>query len=176
MIDWGWNGLKFVISGGQTGADQGGLAAAFDSGIETGGTAPKNFRTLVGQNLELKTKFKLIEDSRENYAARTAKNVQHSDATVRIASNFNSPGEICTLKAIKKHNKIYFDVPVTQVKNRDIIIKFAEWLRDNNVQVLNVAGNGDRTGNFHYQATYDFLMDVFAYIKEHILNDESKRK
>ena len=43
-----------IISGGQCGSDSGGLAAAYDLGIETGGTAPKNFRTKYGSNPKLK--------------------------------------------------------------------------------------------------------------------------
>ena len=36
---------KKIISGGQTGADLGALVGARRVGIETGGTAPKGFRT-----------------------------------------------------------------------------------------------------------------------------------
>ncbi|MEM2159588.1 MAG: putative molybdenum carrier protein [Candidatus Nitrosotenuis sp.] len=176
MIDWGWKGLEMVVSGGQTGADHGGLAAAYDSGIKTFGIAPKGYRTLAGPNPELGTKYGLVESTTSNYAVRTEDNVKLADATIRIASNFTSPGELCTLKAIKKHKSKYLDVRVPISKKDDIIPKIAEWLRDNNVKVLNVAGNGDRTGNFHYQATYDILMDVFAYIKEHIVNDTAERK
>ena len=43
-----------VISGGETGADQGGMEAAIDLGLPTGGTAPPNFRTESGPNMALK--------------------------------------------------------------------------------------------------------------------------
>ena len=40
--------IKKIISGGQTGADRGGLLAGRHLGIETGGTAPPDFITEVG--------------------------------------------------------------------------------------------------------------------------------
>ena len=52
------NGLVWkVISGGQTGADHAGLRAAKDSGINTGGTAPRNFMTEEGSKPELEIEF-----------------------------------------------------------------------------------------------------------------------
>ena len=41
-------GLEMVISGGQTGADRGGLIAAKALGIPTGGTAPLGYKTEAG--------------------------------------------------------------------------------------------------------------------------------
>ena len=38
------NGLK-IVSGGQTGADRGGLLAAMDLGLDWGGWAPKGWRS-----------------------------------------------------------------------------------------------------------------------------------
>ena len=40
--------LECIISGGQTGADQGGLLAARKSGIQTGGWCPLGWRTELG--------------------------------------------------------------------------------------------------------------------------------
>ena len=51
LLDFGPTRIIKVISGGQTGADQGGLEGAMTYSIlskhkvSTGGTAPKNFRT-----------------------------------------------------------------------------------------------------------------------------------
>ena len=42
--------IKKVISGGQTGADQGGLMAAWERGIATGGAVPFEYRTNLGPN------------------------------------------------------------------------------------------------------------------------------
>lgn len=41
MTNPGYLGLRKVISGGQTGADRGGIDAAFEMGLKTGGHAPR---------------------------------------------------------------------------------------------------------------------------------------
>ena len=48
MIEYEKSKTIKVISGGQAGADQGGLAAAYDLQIETGGTAPYKYNTKWG--------------------------------------------------------------------------------------------------------------------------------
>jgi hypothetical protein len=46
--------LTKIISGGQTGSDQGGLEAGQKLGLETGGWIPKGWLTEIGANPELK--------------------------------------------------------------------------------------------------------------------------
>lgn len=53
--------LTKIISGGQTGADEGGLEGARLLGIPTGGTAPKGYRTENGPNLTLRDTYGLVE-------------------------------------------------------------------------------------------------------------------
>ena len=96
-----------IISGGQTGADFGGLAAAAKFGMETGGWMPPGFITEAGPKPHWAEHFGLkeIKDSGNmvaNYVARTYANARDSDATIRFATNFNSKGEQCTLRAIRK--------------------------------------------------------------------------
>lgn len=137
--------ITAVISGGQIGADIAGLRAAREAGLETGGWVSKGFRTLAGPAPYLGEVYGLKETESYAYPPRTYANVRDADATVRFASNFNSRGELCTLKAIRKYRKPYFDVTITG--NGSILdiqprsARFAAWLRQNRVTVLNVAGN-----------------------------------
>lgn len=62
--------ISKIISGGQTGADQGGLSAAIILNIKTGGTAPKGYRTQAGSASWL-NKLGLLEHSSSDYAPRT---------------------------------------------------------------------------------------------------------
>jgi len=71
-----------IISGGQTGADQGGLIAARELGIPSGGTAPKDWLTESGSNEQLLRSFGLVECAEPGYDARTRKNVVDSDGTL----------------------------------------------------------------------------------------------
>lgn len=148
-----------IISGGQTGADQAGLYAAETMGYETGGHAPKTFRTLGGPVPELGTRFGLVEHFKFEYPPRTEENVRNSDCTFRLAHNFNSPGEKCTLKFIKKHNKPKMDIDINNPVNPFIV---AKWLKENGYTVINIAGNGDGKANGeHFKRCYIYLINVF---------------
>ena len=164
--------LQKVISGGQVGADQAGLKSAYDNNIATGGWAPKGYLTFTGNNPKLlKEKYGLSE-SKSNYKGRTYLNVKYSDGTLRFACNFNSPGERCTLGAINKYNKPYLDIILAHndlKMIRDMISNdIYDWLHENNISVLNVAGNLDRKSYpvSIFEETYKILYKVFKKIKE----------
>jgi hypothetical protein len=133
-----------IISGGQTGADRGGLIAADNLNIPMGGWIPKFFLTEEGSETWLGDKYGLKEVDHEGYigyVVRTKANVRDSDGTIRIAKNFKSKGEVCTLKAIEHFNKPYFDVDANTPPDAELIQEIKDWLEENNIEVLNVAGN-----------------------------------
>lgn len=136
--------VRKIISGGQTGADIAALQVAKRLGLETGGFISKGFRTIEGARPELAEQYGLIEMDTVAYPPRTYSNVEVSDGTMRFAYSFLTRGEQCTMKAIKKFNKPYFDVDVAKQKpfpfSSEILLASA-WIMDNNIRVLNVAGN-----------------------------------
>ncbi len=73
--------IKKVISGGQTGVDQGALYGALDAGLSIGGFAPKGYRTEDGKIPEDLAKF-MTETEAEGYEKRTHANVLKADATL----------------------------------------------------------------------------------------------
>lgn len=150
--------LRRVISGGQTGADQAGLVVAQRFGFETGGTIPKGFKTLNGPCPDLGTTFGLVEHASDNYVPRTYQNVRDADATVRLAGNFGSRGEACTLKAITQYAKLYFDVDLTDPRPVD---DFVAWLKATNAEVLNVAGNAEQTYKGAFTQSVAYLTEAF---------------
>ena len=120
---------------------------ARDLELETGGMTPHGWVTKFGPRPQL-AKLGLIEHpTSDKYPPRTGWNVKNSDATIRFAHNFDSAGEICTLKAIKKYGKPYFDVDIRDLILGEnlYIIDVVEWFHANNVTVLNVAGNCGNT-------------------------------
>jgi hypothetical protein len=155
--------LKKVISGGQTGADEAGLVAAQFAGIATGGSAPRGYRTLNGPNPKLGTLFGLREHPSEAYPPRTESNVSDSDATIRFARHFDSRGELCTMKYIRKHGKPHFDV---DVDNLPPIEKVVQWLKDCNIVTLNVAGNSESSAPGIYEIVWQYLLKVFRKAAE----------
>lgn len=163
-------GLRRVISGGQTGSDQAGLYAARSACIETGGHIPKGWRTQAGPMPSLGKDFGLIEHSSPDYPPRTKLNAKEGDGTVRLASNFLSPGEKLTLRYCKQLGKPYFDIPLADgMDHHAWATKLAEWILEKHISVLNVAGNSDKDNlnGFHFKHamtvldwTFDFLGDV----------------
>lgn len=99
--------IKKVISGGQTGADMGGLLAAKELGIETGGFAPKGWRTELGPKLEL-ADFGLIEHDASTYDHRTKANVESADFTLIVSVLPITPGSLSTIYLCEAANKPFF--------------------------------------------------------------------
>lgn len=139
-----------IISGGQNGADISGLTAAKVHHIPTGGSIPFGFKTLDGPKPEYAELYNLIETKSDKYPPRTYENAKNSDATIRFARDFSTAGEKCTQKAIDQYKKLQFDVLIKDVNKftvergsapKDVSL----WLNKNNIKILNVAGNSEKT-------------------------------
>ena len=152
--------VRKIISGGQTGADQGGLVAGRKLGLETGGTAPRGYRTATGGDPRL-AKLGLVEHASDKYPPRTKCNVRDSDGTL-IIGRHSSPGSKLTARLCKDLGKPCFlqnwvtgqDVPDTT--------EFKAWLLLNNIQILNVAGNGENGNPGIGRVTIAFLMNALS--------------
>lgn len=131
--------IEKIISGGQTGADQGGLEAGKELGIRTGGTAPFGWKTEEGSNYELRDTYNLKPSLSSNYQPRTKANVRASDGTV-IFGNINSPGSKLTLRLCDELDKTCLHIVNPEAINH-YKPHFITWLHSNNIKVLNVAGN-----------------------------------
>lgn len=152
-----------VISGGQTGADLGGLAAARACGLRTGGWTPKGFLTLDGPRPDLSALYGLREHTSRNYPPRTRRNVRESDATLRFARHWQTPGERATLRFIHQYGKPHVDVTVDVPPPPEAV---ADWLRNQRVRVLNIAGNTERAVPGIEAFVTRYLTEVFRRIGE----------
>ena len=151
--------LERVISGGQTGADRGGLAAAKAAGFQTGGWMPKGFRAHDGLCPEMAAFYGMQEHDSPRYPPRTALNVKESDATLRFATDWESPGEALTLKLLERYGRPHFAVtPGGTETPADVVA----WLAHHAPRVLNVAGNSERTSPGIHAFVAVFLAEVFA--------------
>lgn len=160
--------LKKIISGGQNGADLAGLKAAKNSGLDMGGMMPERFKTLDGPKPEYEQLYGMKESNSPSYKARTFYNAKVGDATVRLAHNFFSPGEICTLNAIEKWGKPHYDILVDDDGNTDSSPReLADWLYELKIETLNVAGNSEQTFPGIEKIVYNFLTEVFAILKKY---------
>lgn len=154
--------LRKVISGGQNGADLAGLKAAKAEGLETGGIMPFGFKTLDGPRPEYKELYGLTAHTSSSYVPRTRANVRNSDATIRLAFDFTSRGEICTFKAITDYDKPHLDIDLNNPPHCSDIVN---WLELNNVEVLNVAGNSEQTHEGTEMAAEQILEAVIRRLR-----------
>jgi hypothetical protein len=153
-----------IISGGQTGADQGGLLAGEKLGIPTGGIAPKGYRTESGtQEYYLRFRFKLKESNSKNYDIRTEMNVIKSHGTV-IFMFTKSTGSEHTIKFCKQHNRPYYVINAINSINLKVhVVCFLGWLKSNHIGILNVAGNRESKFPKIEQIVMLFLVKTIGY-------------
>lgn len=151
--------LKKICSGAQTGADIAGLVTAKEFGLETGGWIPKGWKTLSGSKPEYAELYGIQEHSSTSYKPRTWFNARDSDGTIRLAFNFQSAGEICTLNGVKHHKKPHIDVDLANPRPHQEVI---DWINENNIETLNVAGNAEQTCIGTYAETCEYLAIVFS--------------
>lgn len=163
VLDVQYSGLRKIISGGQTGADQAGLFAGEEFGLETGGHMPAGFKTVHGDRPEFGPRFGIETTESPQYPDRTKLNVQNADATIRLASDFTTAGERLTLRFVNMMSKPSLSVRLVPEPDDIAVERCVQFLNTFDVQVLNVAGNADRGHKtFHFDAALDFLRKVLS--------------
>lgn len=156
--------LTTVWSGGQYGVDIAALAAAKDCGLMTGGFIPLGFKTKYGTRPEL-AKLGLVEHKSPHYSPRTYDNIKYTDGTLILAYDFNSPGTCLTKKGVAFYSKPSFEV---DLKDPTFFFDVTDWIDNNNIVVLNVAGNSGKTkaeSSLIFQQARHYLNNVFKTYK-----------
>lgn len=127
--------LKKIISGMQKNVDQYGIEAAKVLGLDYGGTVNKGFKVVPeGSNSPNFQEFvdsgKWEEIESQYYPDRTKANAQNADGTVWFGE-----GDSKGYGATKNYsgNKPWIENPTD--------VELRQWIIDNNIQTLNVAGN-----------------------------------
>ncbi len=146
--------LKKIISGGQTGADIGGLMAGVVLKLETGGTAPCGFMTEKGPRPDQLKGYGLVEGPPDSkiYPIRTRMNVQNSDGTLWMGKT-TSPGGKVTLNYTTRYKKPCITNPNFE--------QLRSWVEEEKIQVLNVAGNRESKNPGIRSATYLLIVRAF---------------
>ncbi|QFT54539.1 YpsA SLOG family protein [Microbulbifer sp. THAF38] len=147
-----------IISGGQTGADTGGLIAGQRLGIATGGAAPKGYLTEEGARAEFLKGFGLIELPTKDLAERTRENIRNSDATLIFTDNPNSDGTAYTIRFCREMDKPYLIVDPRE----DCCRKIRAFIDKNRPFVLNVAGNRESNSRGITQRAIKIIQQVFS--------------
>ncbi len=126
-----------IVSGGQTGVDRAALDAALSLGVTCGGWCPEDRRAEDGAIPE---RYPVEELSAGDYLERTARNVRDSDATVIIHPGLLQGGSKATADFCAESKKPLQLIDAGQVSPNDAANALAEFLRGQQIAVLNVAG------------------------------------
>jgi hypothetical protein len=125
-----------IISGGQTGADRGGLDAGRILGLRVGGWCPRGRRAEDGT---IPNKYPLVETTSANYSDRTRENIMGADATIIFVYGTVSGGSEATARICDLLGKPHLIVNLSDAVAWDEIVR--DWLGMVKPEVLNVAGS-----------------------------------
>ena len=149
--------IKKIISGGQTGADRAALDVAIKLGIPHSGWIPKGRKTEDGP---LPERYNLQEMPTASYSKRTEKNVLESDGTLILTHDKLSGGSKLTKTYADKHGRPCLHINLIETMAYKALPEIVDWISDNRIKVLNVAGPKASEEPSIYEATYNVLNAV----------------
>jgi predicted Rossmann fold nucleotide-binding protein DprA/Smf involved in DNA uptake len=127
--------IKKMVSGGQTGVDRAALDAALELGVPCGGWCPAG---RLAEDGVIAARYPLIETPSAQYAQRTEWNVRDSDGTLVLSVGKPSGGTALTIAFARKLGRPCLVVDLREAKPDPA--KIFDWLRENKIEALNVAG------------------------------------
>ncbi len=137
-----------IVSGGQTGVDRAALDFAIEQEIPHGGYCPKGRRAEDGP---LPKRYQLNETESADYPDRTEKNVLISDGTLILDRGTLTGGTAYTQQLCRQHHKPLLVINLNQ-DTEEVRSHFRQWLQDNDIKVMNVAGSRESKFPIYEQA------------------------
>jgi hypothetical protein len=153
--------LERVITGGQTGVDQGALRAARASGLDTGGYCQFGCYTEAGRRPELIKEFGLSQIA-GTYADRTRRNVLSCDAVLILSWVPDSPGTRLTCRLAERQGCPWVAPPKDM---NDASGYIAGWLARTEPRILMVAGNRESVAPGIGAWAEELLCSVFRILR-----------
>lgn len=164
-----------IISGGQTGADRGGLDAAIACRLPHGGWCPKG-RT--AEDGIISAKYHLCEMASSKYLARTQANVFDSDATVIFTHGPLSGGSLHTVTYAHHLEKPYHPINLARTTRAQAVHQLLCWLAGETRYtdhdeylaspppscILNVAGSRESHAPGIHDAVFHLMMDLLMQV------------
>jgi hypothetical protein len=148
--------LKKVVSGGQTGVDRAALDVALALGLPCGGWVPLGRRAEDGP---LAPRYPLTETPTSDYPQRTEWNVRDSDGTLILKSGRVDRGTGLTIRRAQQLGKPFVIVDLNKTDNVESV---RNWIAENQIEVLNVAGPRESSKPGIYEAAREFLQDLLG--------------
>ncbi|MBI4560135.1 MAG: putative molybdenum carrier protein [Candidatus Hydrogenedentes bacterium] len=126
--------VRKIVSGGQTGVDRAALDVALDVNIPCGGWCPQG---RLAEDGVIPAQYPLRETPSSDYAERTAWNVRDSDGTLILTWGPPTEGTAFTIAIAEQLGKPDLTVDLYETSDTEPI---EQWIRQNSVRTLNVAG------------------------------------
>ena len=150
--------LKRIVSGGQTGADRGGLEAAITLSIPHGGFCP---RGRLAEDGFIPYKYELVETVSRDYPDRTLRNIAAADGTLIFIESLVTagPGSRLTISIAMRVRKPFLTIELSRGR-KTAPARIRGWLKRFKVQTLNVAGSRESTVPGIGKAVRDLLVET----------------
>jgi len=126
-----------IISGGQTGVDRAALDIALERGIESGGWCPTG---RLDESGKIPDRYPVKELENGGFTERTLQNVKDSDGTVIIYAGKLKGGTEQTLHFCVEQPRPHELIDASKVSTEKAAQLIADFVRENKIYVLNVAG------------------------------------
>ena len=151
--------LLKIISGGQTGADQGALDGARMCNFPYGGAVPAGRRTEAGP---LPVDYQMEELPSAHYPVRTRKNVEDADGTLIVSHGQLTGGSLLTRQIAEENGRPCIHIDFTRNNHNSALKTVREWLNKWSIQVLNVAGPRQSSDPAIYDRTRRLVIDLLS--------------
>lgn len=146
--------VRKIVSGGQTGADRAALDLAIEWNMAHGGWVP---RGRAAEDGPLPEKYHVEEMDSSEYADRTAQNVMDSDGTLILSHGPLSGGSALTQELASKHRRKFLHVDLSETNSLVAAHSIHDWILEQGIEVLNVAGPRASQDPRIYRAAYNIL-------------------
>jgi predicted Rossmann-fold nucleotide-binding protein len=147
--------ISKLISGGQTGVDRAALDFAIAHQIECGGWCPKG---RIAEHGIIPIKYPLTETSGSDYRERTKLNVNDSNGTLIFINGYIDKGTKLTMDTAADLKKPCFIFDFSKTTEKE---KLLNWLSENKIKTLNIAGPRESNSAGIYGLVYDVLKKIF---------------
>ncbi|MGQ3890234.1 YpsA SLOG family protein [Legionella sp. CNM-1927-20] len=105
---------------------------------------------------------------KENYVASTKANIKDSDGTLIIVPKLpflKDGGTAFTISEASVQGKPYLIIDISQSEEENFS-NIQEFIKQNDIKILNVAGPRESNTNGIYQKTFDFLRYTFQQLEQ----------
>jgi hypothetical protein len=157
--------LKKIVSGGQTGVDQAALRAAQDCGLSCGGWCPPGRISEVGIiPLRYPLQETPVDQSPDALdvprSLRSEWNVRDADATLILEprQGRQDNGSEWTKSCAGRFGR---PLLVCDPADPATLVKIQQWIKAEQVEILNVAGPSEGTVPGISEMTYELLIELF---------------